>query len=90
MDATTHANENDDKKEIEKDCKNILHMMTSLKFNISSADFYVLNGIDVRVRLDLAPAKLILKSYDNVDYNVHSVKLWTQKNHVEFEYGFNE
>ena len=33
IDATTFANQTDDEKEIEKDCKNILHMMTQLKFN---------------------------------------------------------
>ena len=56
-------------------------MMTPLKFNISSADFYLLNGVDIRLRFDLAPAKLIINSYDDNDYSyvVHSVKLWTQK-----------
>ena len=36
---------------------------------MSSADFYLLNGVDNRLRLDLASAKLILNSYDNVDYS---------------------
>ena len=81
IDATTFANQTDDETEIENDCKNTLHMMTPLKFNISSADFYLLNGVDIRLRFDLAPAKLILNSYDDVDYTyaVQTVKLWTQK-----------
>ena len=56
-------------------------MMTALKINISSAGFYLLNGVDIRFRFDLAPAKSILNSYDNVDYSyiVHSVKLWAKK-----------
>ena len=81
IDATTFANQTDDEKEIEKDCKNILHMMMPLKFNTFSADFYIFDGVDIRLRFHLAPAKLILYSYDNVDYSyiVHGVKLWTQK-----------
>ena len=51
-----------DKKEIVKGCKNLLHMMTPLKFKISSADFYLPNGVDIRLIFDLASAKLILNS----------------------------
>ena len=81
IDATTFTNQTNDEKEIERECKSILHMMTPLKFNISSADFYLLNGVDIRLRFDLAPAKLIINSYDDINYSyvVHSVKLWTQK-----------
>ena len=81
IDAATFANHNADEKEIERECKNIIHMMTPLKFNISSADFYLLNGVDMRLRFDLAPAKLIINSYDEVDYRyeIQSVKLWSQK-----------
>ena len=78
IDPTTFANQTDDKQEIEKDCKSILHMMTPLKFDISSANLYILTGVDIRLRFDLAPAKLIINSYNNADYSyiVHSVKLW--------------
>ena len=82
IDDATFTNQTDDGKEIEKDYKNILHMMTPLKFNISSADLYLLSGVDICLRFDLASAKLILNSYDDdVDYSytVHSVKLWTEK-----------
>ena len=34
-------------------------MMTPFKFNISSADFYKLNGVDIRLRFDSASARLI-------------------------------
>ena len=52
IDATTFANQMDDEKEIEKACKNILHMITPLKFDVSSEDFYLLNGDDIRLRFD--------------------------------------
>ena len=44
-------------------------MMTLLKLIISSADLYLLNDVDIRLRLDLAMAKLILNSYDEVNYS---------------------
>ena len=55
--------------------------MIPLEFNISSTDFYLLNGVDIRLKFDLAPTKLIIYSCDGVDYSyiVHSVKLLTHK-----------
>ena len=55
-------------------------MMMPSKFNISSADLYVRKGVDIRLRFDLSPAKLIL-NYDNADFSyiMHSVKFWIQK-----------
>ena len=47
IDATNFANRTDNENEIEKDCKNILLMMTPLEYNISSVDFYLLDGVDM-------------------------------------------
>ena len=65
IDATTYANQTDDANEIEKDCKNILCIITLLTVNISSADFYLLNGVNIRLIFDLVSARLILDSYDD-------------------------
>ena len=40
--------------------KEIIHMMTNLTFDISSANFYLLNRIDVRIRLYFASPELII------------------------------
>ena len=71
-------------KQIKKDCKGVLHTMTPLKLNISSSGFYLMNGTDIRIRLDLSPAKLIINASDdtkNYTYSVENVKLWVQKSH---------
>ena len=41
-------NQTDDEKEIEKYCKIILQIIAPLKSHISSADIYLLNGVDIR------------------------------------------
>ena len=69
-------------KQIKEECAGLLHTMTPLKLNISSADFYLVNGTDMRIRLDLSPAKLIFNAVDatkNYTYSIENVKLWTQK-----------
>ena len=59
IDAVSYVNQIEDEREIEKDSKNMFHMITTFEFNASSADLYLLNGVDIRLRFDLASAKLI-------------------------------
>ena len=60
-----------------KDYKSILHAKTPSKCNVSSADFYLHKRVDIRLRFDLAPAKLIINLYDGIDYSyiVHYIVL---------------
>ena len=64
-----------------EDCKSTLHFMSPLHLDIGSGGFYLMNGVDVRLRFDLSPASLIINSIDNVDYKyvLQNVKLWVQK-----------
>lgn len=78
----TFKNQNNLEKVISNQCNNTLHMMTPLQFNISSSNFYLLNGVDIRLRFDMAPAKLIINSSDvnnEYSYAIDSVKLWSEK-----------
>ena len=70
-----------DEKKIIKECKSVLHMMTPLHFDMSSSGFYLLNGVDVRLRFDLAPASVLLNSYDDAHYrySLQSAKIWVRK-----------
>ena len=41
-----------------------------------------MNGVDIRLRFDMAPAKLIINSADNnneYSYVIDGVKLWSEK-----------
>ena len=74
------APENDEKL-IRDDCRRVMHFVTPLALDISSSDFFLLNGVDIRLRFDLASPAVIINSYDNekYKYNIQSVKLWAQK-----------
>ena len=66
---------------IQKLCKTGIHICTPLAFDISSANFYLLNGVDLRIRLDLASAKTLINSTDGIDYSyeIEHAKLWCQR-----------
>ena len=70
-----------DEKEIINDCKTSLHFITPLNLDISSANFLLLNSVDIRLRFDLAPPACIINSPDleQYRYNITSMKLWSQK-----------
>lgn len=74
-------NMSNDETNIVKESKSVIHMTTPLHFDMSSSGFYLLNGVDVRLRFDLAPAAVLINAYDGVDYkyNLISTKLWVQK-----------
>ena len=67
--------------QIQSECKDIIHMMIPLQLDLSSASFYLLNGVDIRIRFDLLSPKVLINSLDNInyDYSIEMVKLWTQK-----------
>ena len=70
-----------DETMIQTNCKKVIHLMIPLNFDLSSSNFYLLNGVDIRLRFDLASPQLLINSVDGVDYNyaIQTVKLWTQK-----------
>ena len=74
------TSDNDEQK-IAAQCKSILHFVTPLHLDVGTGDFYLMNGVDVRLRFDLSPASLLINSTDNVEYNykIFNIKLWAQK-----------
>ena len=76
-----YEDQSPDETAIQSTCKKIIHMMIPLNFDLSTSNFYLLNGVDIRLRFDLASPQLLINSFDGVDYNytIQTVKLWTQK-----------
>ena len=55
--------------------------MVPVCMGLSSSDFYLMNGVDIRLRFDLSSPRLLINSKDVKDYkySLDTVKLWTQK-----------
>ena len=55
--------------------------MTPLNLDIENSDFYLLNGVEVRIRIELSSPQLIINSSESEKYNykILSAKLWAQK-----------
>ena len=61
--------------------KNTCHFMAPLNLDIASANTYILNGVGVRIRLELAPPSVVINSSDNsrYRYRIEMSKLWVEK-----------
>jgi len=70
-----------EERQIIQEVKNGIHLMIPLNLNISSADFYLLDNVELRIRLDLNPASYILLS--NQSDNLYSYEIQLAKIHVE-------
>ena len=73
-----------DEASIIEECKQgVLHMFTPLGLDLASANFYLLNGVDIRIRLDLAPSELVINALDGTTkkyyYQLQLLKLWCEK-----------
>lgn len=58
-----------------------MHLITPLNLDIASADFWMLSNVDIRIRLDLAPASILINAYDDnqYTYEIQFVRLFCQK-----------
>ena len=81
MDASSFTNLSSDELLMQEECKGMIHMIVPLCMDLSSSDFYLMNGVDIRLRLDLSSPRLLINSKDVKDYkySLDTVKLWTQK-----------
>ena len=61
--------------------KKIMHFMIPLNFDISNLNFFLLNGVDIGIRFDLASPALVINSLDanKYTYQLQSCKLWMQR-----------
>ena len=64
-----------------KECKGPINFITPLNLDISSANFYLLNNIDIRLRFDLSPSSLLINTCDTEQYKykIDYMKLWCEK-----------
>ena len=56
--------------------------MVPLCFDISSTDSHLLNGVDIRIRIDLSPPTMVINSLpddEEYTYRVESAKLFVEK-----------
>ena len=55
--------------------------MTPLMFDFAAAQTYLLDGIDIKIRLDLASPSLVINTPDTEGYvySLQSIKLWATK-----------
>jgi len=69
-----------EKKTIERIKKGV-HLMVPIRLDISTADIYMLNSVDIRIRFELAPSSLLLSAHagEQFKYQLNSVKLWGNK-----------
>ena len=70
-----------EEKEIINECKKPLHFMTPVNLDLASANFFLMNSVDVRLRFDLASSSSIINTSDDTEYKYHisHMKLWCQK-----------
>ena len=47
---------------IRADCKKSLHFMTPLMFDFAAAQTYLVDGVDIKIRLDLTPPLLVINN----------------------------
>jgi len=60
----------------------VIHMMGKLNLDISTADSYLLDNVEIRIRLELGRACLVLLAATNNEaytYRIDMCKLWTRK-----------
>ena len=61
--------------------KRTMHFMVPLKLDISSLNFFLLNGVTLGIRFDLASPSILINSLDkkNYSYRMLSCKIWMQR-----------
>ena len=64
-----------------KECKRSIHFITNLNLDMSSCQTFLMDGVDVRIRLDLCSPALLINSYDaeKYIYKIDITKLWGDK-----------
>lgn len=74
------ASISDHERKIIQSTKNIIHLFSPLKLDISSSKIFLLDNVEIRIRLDLQPANFILLTHTDIDYKY---KINLAKLHVE-------
>jgi hypothetical protein len=80
----TAANMHSNESRIVTNLKNrgLVHAMTLLNTDLSTSGSYLCDLVEYRIRIDLAPASVIIHSHDagaDYRYHIHLSKLWVRK-----------
>jgi hypothetical protein len=61
--------------------RNTVHTYTPLSLDIAGSNFYLINGVEIRIRIELAPINILLNGTNDqaYEYRVTMAKLWTEK-----------
>ena len=62
-------------------CRDVIHLMIPLKLDIATANFYLLNAVDMRMRFQLAAPSVVLNSASGklFTYGIRFAKLFCKK-----------
>ena len=62
-------------------CRDVIHLMTPLKLDITTGDFYLLNAVDMRMRFQLASPSVVLNSAsgEKFTYEIRYAKILCKK-----------
>lgn len=69
-----------DEKAIIKSCRDVIHTMAPLRLDLSSAETYLLDNVELRIRLDLQPNAFCLLTQQDIKYQY---KIEMAKLHIE-------
>ena len=78
MAAANFTNNNTNETWIQESTRDGNHMMGSLNFDVGGSNSYLLDNVDVNIRLELAKPSVVLLTDDNEEYIyiVESCTLW--------------
>ena len=81
MTAANFTNNNTNETWIQESTRDGIHMMGSLNFDVGGSNSYLLDNVDVNIRLELAKPSVVLLTDDNEEYIyiVESCTLWCEK-----------
>ena len=70
-----------DEKSIQADCVTGIHTIVPLNIELADSGFYLLNGVDMRIRFDLANSAVVLgtNTDEQFKYKIDMAKLWMKK-----------
>ena len=70
-----------DERSIQADCVTGIHTIVPLNLELADSGFYLLNGVDMRIRFDLASSAVVIgtDTTEQFKYTILMAKLWVRK-----------
>ena len=66
---------------INSESRSVIHSITNLNLDVGKSDFYLINDVEIRLRIDLASPNVLINSSSAgpFSYRLNLAKLWVQK-----------